>query len=204
MELTAIFENWHIGDGNYPPLHVNQLVNLSFEVEPCSISVAVADESEQFVHLCSAEYRFPARVLKIYDDECNRKITVAESSGFRFYFISQQAHRYGPGDSLVIDGTLLIDHYIWVENLEGYSDAPNLFYNLKVRRIRKVDIPDRFIARHESGKSFPTRLRRSDYSESDVEDIETMEGQPFDEEFYIIDFDSKGLEDEVIARTFIG
>jgi hypothetical protein len=31
-----------------------------------------------------------------------------------------------------------------------------------------------------------------------------MEGQPFDEEFYIIEFDSEGVEKESIRRTFIG
>jgi hypothetical protein len=33
LQLTAIFEAWHFGDGNYQPRDKNRLVNLSFEVE---------------------------------------------------------------------------------------------------------------------------------------------------------------------------
>lgn len=36
MQVTAIFESWHIGDGNDPPLTRGALVRLSFELEPAS------------------------------------------------------------------------------------------------------------------------------------------------------------------------
>jgi hypothetical protein len=97
----------------------------------------------------------------------------------------------------------LLDHYSWVEYFAKYENPPDLFYKLSVKRILKVNIPEKFVARHETGKSLPTRLIPEDYSLSDVEEINSMQGQPFDEEFYIIDFDSSELEGCEIPRTFI-
>jgi hypothetical protein len=204
MELTAIFENWHIEDGNYPPLYKGVLVNLSFELEPITLAKTIQDNAKELIHLGNAQYRFCGRVLKVYDNNLNSEIIVIKSNGFRFYVLSQEVGRYTPGDTVTGEGALLLDHYIWVENLEKYKDAPDLFYNLRVLRIRKVQTPERFIARYKDGKSLPVRLAPSEYTDSDVEVIETMEGQPFDEEFYIIDFDSEGVEKEKIRHTFLG
>jgi hypothetical protein len=204
MRLTAIFENWHIGDGNYPPLQRGQLVNLSFEFEPRTLAKASSERVKEFIHLGNAEYRLCAGVLNIYESELDNEIIIIEALGFRFYVLSKDMGRYAPGDLVVGVGTLLLDHYIWVENLEEFKDAPNLFYALRVKQIRKVQTPARFIRRYEGGKSLPTRLAPDDYADSDVEDIETMEGQPFDEEFYIIDFDSAEANKDAVRRTFLG
>jgi hypothetical protein len=204
MELTAIFENWHIGDGNYPPLYKGELVNLSFELEPRALAKTSQDNPKELKHYGDAQYRFCGDILKIYDNDKDGEIVVIECDSIRFYVLSQEGGRYTPGDVITGDGTLLLDHYVWVENIERYKDAPDLFYNLRVKQIRKVQTPERFISRHKTGKSFPTRLITGEYAESDVEVIETMEGQPFDEEFYIIEFDSEGVEKESIRRTFIG
>ena len=56
--LTAVFESWHIGNGNYPPLRRGEQVNLSFEIEPLAIDPLAADEPESFVHLESGEHDF--------------------------------------------------------------------------------------------------------------------------------------------------
>jgi hypothetical protein len=204
MELTAIFENWHVEDGNYPPLYRGELVSLSFELEPITIAKTSHDHTKELIHLGNAQYRFCGGVLKVYDSDLDSEIIVIKSSDFRFYVLSQEVGRYSPGDTVIGEGTLLLDHYIWVENREKYKDAPDLFYNLRVKQIRKVQTPERFIVRYKDGKSLPTRLAPSEYTGSDVEVIETMEGQPFDEEFYIIDFDSEGVEKEKIGPTFLG
>ena len=105
-----------------------------------------------------------------------------------------------PGERVEFAGTLLLDHYIWVEYLHTYPDPPDLFYNLRVTRIRKVTVPERFIARHEGGKALPSRVGPADFEK--VEDLATMEGQPFDEEFFVIDFDGAGLEGANLPLTF--
>jgi hypothetical protein len=84
---------------------------------------------------------------------------------------------------------------------QTYSDAPDLFYSLRVARIRKISVPDKFVSRHEKGKSLPRRVGPGDFAH--VEELASMEGQPFDEEFYVIDFDSTGVEGTGVALTFI-
>jgi hypothetical protein len=201
MRVTAIFETWHIGDGNYPPLGRGQLVNLSFELEPRAIAEANPDGPDSFEHLGNAEYRFRGSVLKAYDSKGHILVAV-QAAGFRFYIVTAGDNALVRGTRVAGDGTLLLDHYLWVEFPRDYEDPPNLFYNLAVERIRKVTIPERFITRHASGKAYPTRLAPGDYAPPDVEDVETMEGQRFDEEFYILDFNGEGLEGASIPRTF--
>jgi hypothetical protein len=196
MQLTAVFESWHIGDGNYPPLSRDQLVRLSFELAP-TLLVAIGSSGDQCLeHVGDGEYRGVARVLRWY-----RSMVVLETNAFRFYVSSSSGDRWREGDRVEFVGTLLLDHYAWVESRRD-ADAPDLFYNLRVERIRKVDIPKRFISRHGAGKSFPTRVGPNDFEKA--EELATMEGQPFDEEFYVIDFDGAGLEGVVVPLTFIG
>jgi hypothetical protein len=113
---------------------------------------------------------------------------------------SQTAAPFAPGDAVHFVGTLLLDHYIWVEYLASYSDPPDLFYNLRVARIRRVGIPDEFVSRHDPGKALPTRVAPANFGP--VEKLSTMEGQPFDEEVYVIDFDDAGMAGQVVPRTF--
>lgn len=204
MEVTAIFESWHIGDGNYPPFSKGEIVNLSFELEPEVFSESTPDKPEEFWHLGGARYQFCATVLKVFDNDGEGKIITVNAMGFTFYILSPHCKTYAPGSKISGQGTLVLDHYIWVEFLDQYEDPPNLFHNLKVARIKKVQIPEKFIVRHEKGKALPARLTQDSYSENSVHEIETMEGQPFDEEFYVIDFDTQGLEQEKISTTFIG
>ena len=202
--ITAVFENWHIGDGNYPPLHRGQLVNLSFEFEPGTLAKASLKMAKEFTHVGNAEYRFCGDVLNTYRRELGPEIIIIEADSFRFYILSQDVGRYAPADIVVGTGTLLLDHYIWVENLKEYTNPPDLFYTLRVKQIRKVQTPEQFIKRYEGGKSLPTRLAPKDYADIHVEELETMEGQPFDEEFYIIDFDLAEAEKGTVRRTFTG
>jgi hypothetical protein len=203
MNLTAIFESWHIGDGNYPPFDEGQLVNLSFELEPRTTAEISLGVPENFEHLGKGEYRFCGTALKVYENADDPTIAILKTGEFRFYIMSDESDRYVQGRRYCGEGTLLLDHYSWVEYLSERENPPDLFYKLKVKRILKVNIPEKFIARHETGKSLPTRLIPEDYSVSDVEEINTMQGQPFDEEFYIIDLDSSELEGRDIPRTFI-
>ncbi len=198
MQLTAVFESWHIGDGNYPPLHRGQRVRLSFELEASNLAVAPTAAGPRLEHLGNAKYRGVGRALRVYRGE--ESITVIEADGFRFYVNRSVTEKLNAGASVEFAGTLLLDHYLWVEFLPRYSDAPDLFYNLRVTRILRVSVPERFVTRHSRGKALPTRVGCEAFE--DVEDIETMEGQRFDEEFYVVDFDTTGLEHADIPRTF--
>ncbi len=63
-------------------------------------------------------------------------------------------------------------------------------------------IPEKFVARGDKSASYPCRLSPKDYSDADVEELATMEGQPFASEFYLVDFDTKGVEKAEIPHTF--
>lgn len=199
MTITAVFESWHICDGNYPPLHRGQQVNLSFEMN-VSEAVPSANCQPLLLQEAPAQYRFAGEVLNVYRDGGSDAITVIEAAGFRFYINNSFGFR--PGDSVQGQGTLLLDHYIWVENLAEYRDAPDLFYQLRVSKIEKVSIPERFVNRHRSGKSLPASLVPGDYPAEGVEELETMEGQFFDEEFYLLHLTDEGITAPV-AKTFI-
>ncbi len=82
MELFAVFETWHIGDGNYPPLRKGQLVNLSFMVDLSELSVAENAATPEFTHLGHAEYCFTGSVLRIYGKSSD-PIAIVEATGFR-------------------------------------------------------------------------------------------------------------------------
>lgn len=201
MQLTAIFESWHIGDGNYPPLSREMDVNLSFQLEPTEPLEAVsASESLAFEHTGNAEYRFVAEVIRNYPRGDSPPIAVLDTGAFRFYIESDEAEHLEVATRVQGNGTLCLDYYIWVEFPDHYPDQPDLFYNLQVARITKVRIPERFVHRQEKGKSFPSRLVPTNLKPSDYEQLETMEGQRFDEEFYVIDFES--VEGRSIPRTF--
>src|SRR5262245_45494215 len=85
MQLTAVFESWHIGDENYPPLRRGQLVRLAFELElDGQVTVAKSDRSEEFTHQGDAEYSGCGLVIRKYI-RGSIPIAVIQAGTFRFY-----------------------------------------------------------------------------------------------------------------------
>ena len=201
MRLTAIFESWHILDGNYPPLSVGDRVRLSFEVSLKSATPSAEDEPRFDVRE-DGDCEFVADVIRQYIEPKASPVAVLDAGTLRFYLHGASASSFSPGERVSGHGTLALDHYLWVEFLDRYPDPPDLFYNFEVTRILRIRIPERFVHRHARGKSLPTTVPSGEYSAADVEVLDTMEGQSFDEVFYLLDLDSKGLENEKIARTF--
>jgi len=86
VNLSAVFETWHLGDGNYPPLFKGMLVNLSFELEAGEIVTLERPRPPSFQHLGEANYKFVGEVLRVYEeDEPLQRLIVIECSDFRFY-----------------------------------------------------------------------------------------------------------------------
>jgi hypothetical protein len=195
MKLTAFFALWHLGDGNYPPFHKGQLVNLSFQLFPTNIEKLTLKTAEYFEHLGDAVYRFSSKVLHNYGDD-NYPFIVVQANNFRFYIDDALAKGLNEGDRLVGEGSLGLDTYYWVESLDRLDHPPDLFYNLEVKRIRKIYDPYivQFLA------SPPER------GEEDIDDMdalnETGESVLQGAADCIIDFDSEGHEDKNIPRTF--
>jgi len=204
VNLTAIFETWHIGDGNYPPLRTNQLVNLSFELQPDSLSSPASPNKEKFEKITDAEYDFSGTVLKVYLDPPDNQIIVIQAAGFRFYVnsIPQGSPVLRAGDKCQGRGRLLFDHYIWVEFLSGYEDPPDLFYRLRVTRLRSVKISEKFIPRHPTGMSGQTSLDQDGYSTADISEVERMENVDRSWLFFLVDFDDTDIGTNSIPLTF--
>jgi|GEM_PF-1197626 len=202
MRFSAIFEAWHIGDGNYPPLSVGDLVNLSFEVQPNSLHQCEKGEVPFIEDFGTGECRFIARVLRVYGKGGPDALAVLDTGILRFYINDRRVNGLEVGATVKGEGTLLLDHYIWVEFLDSYEDPPDLFYNLRVIRIRRVAIPDRFVSRSKISMSYPTRVLLSELGPSEIQDLTTMKHQTFREEFYIVNFSDEGLSGMSIPRTF--
>jgi hypothetical protein len=183
VQLTAIFETWHLGDGNYPPLHKGQLVNLSFEFLPYSLSKSSTPKASKFEQIEDAEYRFAGTVLKIYDDPPKSKVVVVQAETFRFYINSfpTKSELLKEGDGCEGIGRLLFDHYIWVEFLSNYKDPPDLFYSLRLTSIRAV---------------------KDEYSNGDITEVDSMEESHGDWSFYLVAFDGSDVGTAKIPLTF--
>jgi hypothetical protein len=200
MELFTVFETWHLGDGNYPRLEKGQLVNLSFEVDLEELRLAKSGEIHRFQHLGQARYQFVGTVLRVYKDgDQTYPIVVIETGHFRFFY-SQSAAAFGAGDIIAGCGTLLFDHFIWVEFLPSYPDPPDLFYKLRVDDIWQRRLPERFITRYERSVAFPTRVRPEDYGPDDVTKVDIVSAEDFVD--YVIQFTDENIPDETVARTF--
>ena len=204
--MTAIFETWHLGDGNYPPLAKGQLVNLSFEIELDALSISISSGVGSFEQIKDAEYRFEGTVLRVYGESPSYLIIVVQAGQFSFYINSfaKEMPALKEGVGCRGSGRLLLDHYIWVERLSTYRNPPNLFYPLQVSRIRAVKIPEKFISRHEKGAAGPASLPSEKYSEADIREIEAMESHAGDWRFYLVDFDDSNMGTAPIPRTFLG
>jgi hypothetical protein len=200
VKLTAIFESWHIGDGNYPPLRRGQQVNLSFEVDPSASAPATAGEADSFIHLGGGEYEFTGMISRVYADDSDTPVTVVRCGKFRFYI-----NRHLPvneEERLRGKGTLLLDHYLWVEFLDPLLKPARFVLPVDRGTDTQVQIPPSLIARHRQSKSFPTSLPSAQYDPAHAQEIETLEGQAFDEEFYLPDL----IDENVCTRvpgTFI-
>jgi hypothetical protein len=164
MDLFAVFETWHLGDGNYPALKKGELANLSFEIEPDELTNAEASSSERFHHCGHAEYEFTGTVLRTYGcDTDSDRVVVIQADQFRFYISSPLTAGLLAGSKVSGRGTLALDHYLWVEFLSQYPDPPDLFYNLRVAEITRAKIPERFITRSGLNVSYPTRVPSEEY-----------------------------------------
>ncbi len=191
MDIVAVFQTWHIGDGNYPPLEKERLVNLSFELEEIGIAASEGKRAEEFAHTGGGFHRFRARVLRLYTgavEHSDTSLFVLESRGFRFYISLNGAVPDDLRGSSVVEGTgyLVLDSYDWVQFLEWYDDPPDLFYQLRVRRIWKP------------------RDYASSFNPENAEEIDTMMGRAFrSEPYYVVEFTSEGVPRYPSPRTFL-
>jgi hypothetical protein len=211
VELTAVFESWHLGDGNYPPLSTGMLVNLSFEMHFANLKPAPPGRTA-FVHSGRGLHVVTATVLNRYEKSLDLPLVVLEADGFRFYTFGRAVEKLEPGARISGTGMLYLDHYAWVENLRRFPDPPDLFYDLRVARIQAVSIPEQFISRQPPlGMGYPSSLEPDQYSDREVTTVMSMahqrgSGPRFESSrpvFWLVDFSDAGVP-RGLPKTFIG
>jgi hypothetical protein len=208
MELFAVFETWHLGDGNYPPLEAGELVNLSFEIEPNELQLAATAATAEFHRLEEARYRFRGSVIRNYegDDLGDRivdpgdQIVVVEAGQFRFYICSAKADGLRTGDHVTGCGKLLLDHFVWVEFLSRYTDPPDLFYTLRVENIWRHRTPEPLISRSAGSVGCPARVEPREHAPSDVTKVDAVSDEQF--VYHVIQFSDRDIPAEPVRRTF--
>jgi len=97
-------------------------------------------------------------------------------------------------------GTLVLDYYAWVEFLAEYADPPDLFYKLRVERIKRLRIPERFINRTDAGVSYPTRLTPQDCESADLTEVDVIKNEDFVS--YFVDFSDCSVPPGPLPKTF--
>lgn len=198
-KICATFEEWYLEDGTYPPLYEGQKVNLSFYMLPLRIEPS-RKERFYLTQKKHSDYFFSGKIIRVYTD-ADRGILIVDTGRYSFY-IESKDHKLSPsiGQFIEGEGQLMVDYYAWVENFRAYDHAPNLFYNLIVERLFKVNIPELFIHRHDHGFSAPTSLPSSDYTDNDLIQIMDMCDNMDATSFYLLEL--KPI-DEKVPMTFI-
>jgi hypothetical protein len=200
VRITAIFEEWYIGDGTYPPLHKHQLVNMAFEMHPQRLCPGDG-EVTRFQHVGNAEYDFTGIVLRHYRDD-ELPVLLIEADGFRFYISNGTVPftNYQQDQLVSGRGMLTLDHFLWAEFGNEYeSDPPNLFYTLCVARITEMQIPETHITRRESGLGAPTWVPTGEVQ--NIRETESMEERKWEVGFYLVEYDDEGVTGQVVPRT---
>ena len=130
MNLTAIFESWHIDDGNYPPLTEGQLVNLTFELEPRKVEEVSSSIPESFEHLGKGEYCFCGTALNVYENGDDPAIAIIKTGDFRFYIMSDESNRYVQGRRYCGEGTSCLT----------IIPGLNISQNVRIRRTCSISL----------------------------------------------------------------
>ena len=205
MQLTAVFEHWHLGDGNYCAFAVGDKVRLSFELDIDQIELTSPNAPLSIEQIRDAQYVVSARVIRRYADGIDSQFPVFDAGTLRFYVPSSLASDLPPDSTVRMRGAFALDHYLWVEFLDRYADAPDLFYDVRVVRIRRIAIPEQFVRRAERSMSFPTSLRPEDYASDSYEEVARVEERSDRPSFSLIDFETLPAGTVASARpSFFG
>ncbi len=189
MPFSVVFEHWHLGDGNYPAFAAGDETRLSFELGVASIELVDETVEDEVRQIRDAEYVIVGRVIRQYQDGVSSMFPVVEAGWLRFYCPSSATATLAVGSRVMLRGQLALDHYLWVENLDRYSDPPDLFYAVRIARVRRVHIPEQFIHRSGTSLSHPTAVAPDKYSMDDVRDVPCVSDDADGPSFSLLDLE---------------
>lgn len=187
MAFTVVFEHWHLGDRNYPAFAVGDEARLAFELDPRVVESVEDGDEERVEQLGDAEYQVVGRVLRQYPDGIRSTFPVLSAAWLRCYCPHSAAARLPVGTMVRLVGRLALDHYRWALCLDQYPDPPDLFYGVRVTRVRDVRIPARFIRRPGRSVSYPAAVSFGAYAPEDVVEVGRVGGSGVDPAFSLLD-----------------
>ncbi|MDR2033457.1 MAG: hypothetical protein LBP89_02360 [Helicobacteraceae bacterium] len=190
-DLYVILEEWAIEDGNYPLLNKNDKLNIAFEMEFYDFEI-VKKEEYLFENIKYSEYNFCGKIIYKYSN-----IIIVDTGIMKFYVESKNNLKIGK--FIKGNGKLLIDCYVWAENINKYKNCPDIFYNVLIKKLFSVKISEKFIKRFDGGISYPSSLKSNDINEKDIIEIEKMKGNEKYDMFFLLKLEQI---DEEIKRTF--
>jgi hypothetical protein len=135
MTIHALFETWSIDDGNYPDMHVGMRVKLAFIMNPARLETGAVEY--RWLYLNGATYRFSGKVTERYEEP--DPIVVIDAGTMRFACEGPSIAELRAGDRVTGEGDLVVDYYIWSENVADRLGAENLFYDFVVSGLKRVD-----------------------------------------------------------------
>jgi len=196
ISLCATFEDWLICDGDYPPLAKGQKVNFSFKVFQKDYEI-VEEELYVFDQIKRSEYNFSGKIIYKYGN-----IIVVDTSSFKFYIEIERSNiaNICVGQFIKGSGTLHVDYYGWVINLNRYENHPDIFYNFVVENIFKVIISKKYIVKVSNGIRFPCSLTSDEYGDNELKEVSKMNSNT-SLSFYLLNLSEIN---ETVKKTYIG
>jgi hypothetical protein len=120
-----------------------------------------------------------------------------------FYIDGSEVDLLRIGDRISGAGSLVVDYYIWAEFLKEYKDPPNLFYKLKVERLRGLYIRSQPPSMSWKNTAFSDRLRGERYSDADIREVSAMYLRESECPFYLVDLDDQDITEAIVPKTFL-
>jgi hypothetical protein len=196
ISLCATFEDWLIIDGDYPPLAKGQKVNFSFKIFQKDYEI-VEKELYIFDKIKHSEYSFSGKIIYKCDN-----IIVVDTLSFKFYIEIERNNiaNICVGQFIKGSGTLHVDYYRWVMNLNRYENHPDIFYNFVVENIFKVIISKKHIVKVSNGIRFPCSLSSDEYNNNDLKEVKKMNSNTA-LLFYLLNLSEVN---ETVEKTYIG
>jgi hypothetical protein len=130
-------------------------------------------------------------------------IRVLKADWLRFYCTTPAA-QLPVGTRVRLRGRFALDHYQWVEFLDRYSDPPDLFYGVRVDRIRQVQIPERFVQRSGASRSYPTAVSPGAYGPEHTREVRTVNDDEQWPAFSLLDLKVLPNGAGPVRPTFLG
>jgi hypothetical protein len=182
VRLTAILEAWTINDGNYPEMSVGMFVNLAFEMSLFRLEREFFGET--WTTLGDARYRFSGTVIQRYEEP--EPLVILRASTLAFFSEGEAISDLSVGNTVSGEGVLIVDYYAWTEDLKEREAPADIFYDLVIERIRRLERTMHF--RHFDQATLISPLGTDERRLLETIDLTTTTAASEPTAIYLVDF----------------